>query len=297
MATIKEAEDHCTAQVHAHQQSHREGILNFEQKVLEKKAHTCLSILEACVAALRACTIEAHGVLLCPLQLLMGNILPDSLLTAGLQPAPLAREPPSTVPLHQHLNCHPPPQELNGGTTIWGGGYWTSCSCQRAYSSEVEREEAPHGAQRKPLRGFCQDTDLVQATRQMYFEVHCPAFDQEGSHDLSSLFWEMITSANLLGSKIYKVKEVWAGWKELRFVHHAMRGLPKGLPFFHLVSPSESPKVMGWLSSEILTLRGAHPFHPDTLHCHPGLLYCPLCGKEGQNEGTVIIICRQCTSD
>ena len=35
---------------------------------------------------------------------------------------------------------------------------------------------------------FCQDMDLVQVTRQMYFEAHCPIFDQEGSHNLSSLF-------------------------------------------------------------------------------------------------------------
>ena len=124
---------------------------------------------------------------------------------------------------------------------------------------------------------FCQDTDLVQATRQTYFEVHCPTFDQEGSH-LSSLFWEMITSANLLGSKIYEVQVVWAGMKDLRFAHHVIRDLPKGLQFFHLVSPLELPKVMG--------LEGIH--HPDTLHHHAGLLYCPWCRKEGQNEGTVV---------
>ena len=99
----------------------------------------------------------------------------------------------------------------------------------------------------------------------MYFEVHYPAFDWEGSHNLSSLFQEMITSANLLGSKIYEVQEVWAGWKELRVAHRVMRGLPKGLQFFHLVSPLELPKVMG--------LKGIH--HPDALHHHARLLFCP----------------------
>ena len=112
----------------------------------------------------------------------------------------------------------------------------------------------------------------------MYFEVHCPTFDQEGSHDLSSLFQEMITSANLLGSKIYKVQEVWAGWRELRFAHHVMRGLAKGLQFFCLVSPSESAKVMG--------LKEIH--HPDALCCHAGLSFCPWCRKGGQNEGAVV---------
>ena len=112
----------------------------------------------------------------------------------------------------------------------------------------------------------------------MYFEAHHPAFDQERSHDLSSLFWEMIISADLLGSEIYKVEEVWAGWQDLRFAQHALRGLPKGLQFFHLVSPSELPKVMG--------LKGIH--HPNALCHHAGLLCCPWCRKEWQNERTVI---------
>ena len=72
MATIKEAKDCCTACVHALQESHREGILNFECKAQEKEMHTHLSFLEACGAALRACPVEAHGVLLYPLQLLIG---------------------------------------------------------------------------------------------------------------------------------------------------------------------------------------------------------------------------------
>ena len=48
--------------------------------------------------------------------------------------------------------------------------------------------------------------------------------------------------------------------------------------FFHPVSPSESSKVMG--------LKGIH--HPDALHCFTGLTFCPWCGREGQNVGTMI---------
>ena len=88
----------------------------------------------------------------------------------------------------------------------------------------------------------------------------------------------MITSTQLLGSEIYKVKEVWARQKDLKSAHHAIRDLPKGLWFFHIVSPSESQKVMG--------LKGIH--HPNALHCCTGLLFCPWCSKEGQNGGTVI---------
>ena len=137
----------------------------------------------------------------------------------------------------------------------------------------MERGKAPHGAQNKLLGGFCQDTDLVQATRWTYFEVNHPAFNQERSHNLSSLFWEMITSTNLLGSEVYEVQEVWARWKSLRFTDCAMRGFPKGLQFFCLESLFELPKVMG--------LKGI--LHHDVLHHHAGLSYCPWYRNEGQN--------------
>ena len=120
VATIKEVEDHSTACVHALQQSHREDILNFECKVQEKEECTHLMFLEVCGAAFRACPIEAHRILLYPLQLLMGNIPPASLPTAILQPAPPEREPPLTVPLPWHLNCHPLPQGLNSRTAHLG---------------------------------------------------------------------------------------------------------------------------------------------------------------------------------
>ena len=105
----------------------------------------------------------------------------------------------------------------------------------------------------------------------------------------------MIETAGLLGSTIYEIQEALTGWKELQHAIYALRTLPKGLRFFHTVSPSESPKVMG--------LMGIH--HPNAL-CHfNGVTHCPWCGKEGQNEGTIInhlrtvhyklgLICEKC---
>ena len=98
MATIKDVEDHHTGKVHDLQESHREGILKFKCEALEKEEHTHLSFLEACGAALRVCPIEAHGVLIYPLHLHMGNMSLASILTATLQQAPPTREPPLTAP-------------------------------------------------------------------------------------------------------------------------------------------------------------------------------------------------------
>ena len=65
----------------------------------------------------------------------------------------------------------------------------------------------------------------------------------------------MIETAGLLGSTIYKIQEAGTGWDELQHANYVLRTLPKGLKFFQVVSPSESPKVMG--------LVGIH--HPDAL--------------------------------
>ena len=93
---------------------------------------------------------------------------------------------------------------------------------------------------------------------------------------LHVIWWTF--SASLLSSKIHKIKETWTGWSKLQYANYALRTLSKGLRFFHPVSPSESPNVMG--------LTGIH--HPDALHHFNGVIHCSWCGKEGQNEGTVI---------
>ena len=62
---------------------------------------------------------------------------------------------------------------------------------------------------------------------------------------------------HLLGSQIYEIQEFWKGQSELPYANDVLRALPKGLWFFHFVSPSELPKIMG--------LAGVH--NPDAL-CH-----------------------------
>ena len=88
----------------------------------------------------------------------------------------------------------------------------------------------------------------------------------------------MIESSGLLGSKIYEIQETWTGQHKLEYANYALKTLPKGLKFFHPVSPSESPKVMG--------LTNIH--HPDALHHFNGVTHCPWCRKEGQNEGMIV---------
>ena len=122
------------------------------------------------------------------------------------------------------------------------------------------------------------DTILVRETREEYSKRHSPKFTMENTHDLSHIFWYMAETAKLLGLAIYEIKEVWKGPNELQQASYTLRTLPKGLKLLRVVPPSESPKFMDQMDIHV----------PDTL-CHfNGMTHCPWCGKEDQNEGTII---------
>ena len=114
--------------------------------------------------------------------------------------------------------------------------------------------------------------------REEYFWSHCPNFNNENTCDFMEVFWHMIKTADLLGSAIYEITEAWSGQDELQQANCSLMTLQKGLKFFRAVSPSKSPKVIGFM--------GIH--NQDTL-CHFNrVTHCPWCKKVGQNEGTII---------
>ena len=60
--------------------------------------------------------------------------------------------------------------------------------------------------------------------------------------------------------------------------NYILLDLPKGLKFLRAVSAKESPKIMG--------LKGIHD--PEALQHFASYTFCPWCGKNGQNKGTII---------
>ena len=163
---------------------------------------------------------------------------------------------------------------------------WTVSPPQLEATPRVAPEGPPHSKRRdemplhKALAGgqqeaFARDSDLVWKAREEHYKTNHPHFNHKTSHDLTNIFQDMITSTGLLGFQIYEIQEFWEGQSELWYANNALRTLPKGLQFFHAVSPSESPTVMGLVSIH----------NPDAL-CHfSGMTFCLWSGKEGQNEG------------
>ena len=103
-------------------------------------------------------------------------------------------------------------------------------------------------------------------------------FNQDGNHDLSKVLKKLANKAGLLGTSIYEIQASWTGPEELKQANYTLRSLSKGLKFLRAVPTMESPKVMG--------LMGIHD--PDALWHFASFTYCPWCGKEGHNGGTVV---------
>ena len=125
---------------------------------------------------------------------------------------------------------------------------------------------------------FGQDSDLVKEARREFFSKHSYNFTMEGTCNLSEIFKQMATSAELLGTSILEIQASCTVPDELKQANCAQQSLPRGLKFLHVVPPLESPKVMGLMGI----------YNPDALHHFSGVSHCSWCGKEGQNEGTVV---------
>ena len=119
---------------------------------------------------------------------------------------------------------------------------------------------------------------MVGEARREYFSKHSFNFTSDDTCDLAGMFKHLATRAGLLGTSIYKTQSPWTGPEELKQANCVLLSLSKGLKFLQAVPPSESPKVMG--------LMGIHD--PDALCWFGSVTYCPWCGKEAQNEGTVV---------
>ena len=279
-AAIRDVETWGASQADSLHWRHAKTIQHLEEQVIQEEGKSQIDFLSACQAALQASPIELRGTLLASYHILMGQaptshpftLLQGASLIEQLS-APVAPSFPvpedSPRPKRQHPSPDPVDDTLLGGTM--------SKATLEGPSSSKQQEIPPWY---KVLTWSCSeafswDTSQVSETRKEYFKRHSPNFTMEGMHDLSEVFRWM---AELLGLAIYKIQEVWKGPDELQQANYALRSLPKGLKFLWAVPPLESPKVVG--------LVGIH--NPDALCCFSDMTHCPWCGKEGQNEGSVI---------
>ena len=226
---------------------------------------------------------------------------PPSSPSAPPARAPLAEEQPSVTTSPRPVpKWSPWPKRWHLLPEPWGSMSIdeTSPKATQEGPSSSKRWETPIWfASLKPSHSeaFSQDSNIVKEARSPFFSSHSCNWVHDGTNDLSKIFKELAESASLLGEAIYKMLLAWTGPEELKQANYALWLLPKGLRFLRVVPATESPKVMG--------LMGIHD--PDALLLYTGYTYCPWCGKEGQNEGTVVnhlrtthyrlgLVCNQC---
>ena len=168
---------------------------------------------------------------------------------------------------------------------------------QEVPSSSKREKAADWSSSLKPSHAdaFSWDSSPVKEARAHYFTTHPWDWAHSNTDNLSDIFRELAQDAVLLGESIYEIQLSWNGPDELKHANYVLQSLPKGLKFLRVVSTKESPKIMG--------LKEIHDF--DALWHFASYTYCPWCGKDGQNKGTIInhlrtvhyklgLVCDQC---
>ena len=78
---LREAESRGASKAHSIQQSHTKGIQCLEVEAIEEEGRDFLAFLTACSAALRMSPPKAHGIMVTPYHLLLGNAPMSTLLS------------------------------------------------------------------------------------------------------------------------------------------------------------------------------------------------------------------------
>ena len=102
-SAIGGAESLGASNVHSIQQSHAKDIHHLEVEANEEEGRDHLAFLTTCSAALRANPLEAHGIMVTPYHLLLGNAPISALLSIppGVSPSkqePALQTPPPSIP-------------------------------------------------------------------------------------------------------------------------------------------------------------------------------------------------------
>ena len=98
LSAIWEAESQGASNACSIQQSHAKDIQCLEAEAIEEEGRDCLAFLTACNTALRANPPEAHGLIVTPYHLLLGNAPTSALLSIPLGVSPSEPEPALHTP-------------------------------------------------------------------------------------------------------------------------------------------------------------------------------------------------------
>ena len=280
---LRDAETQRASQAELLQREHGKVMQDLEVQAIQEEGRNQANFLSACLATLYASPAELKGMLIASYHILLGQTPMSHPFALSRRTSPVEEQstptaPPTPVPKQSSRpkRWHPSPDPVES-TPL---GRTMSKTMSEGPPSSKWWEIPPWNKVLKPgcAEAFSQDSDLVKEVWKEFFSKHSYNFVTEGTCNLSEVFRQIATSTELLGTSIYEIQASWTGLDELRQANYALRSLPKGLKILHVVPPSESPKFIG--------LVGIHDL--EALHRFSSITHCPWCGKEGQNEGTVV---------
>ena len=281
-------------------QEHMEHMQELEVCTLKVENKSCQDFLLAHQAVLHQAPQSLKEDLHSSYSLLLGPSS-SSHRSIMLTPAPQVEGwPLSTISLKPEPKQSPPPKRQHSSMDAQG-----NMSMDEDFPAMLQ-EESLNSKKGKTaswltsmksnhVDAFSWDSDPVKEARACYFTTHSWDWTCSNTEDLSYIFKELTQEAGLLGESIFEIQWSWEGLEHLKQANYFFQSQPKGLKFLRVDSAKESPKVMG--------LEGIH--NSEALWHFAGYTYCPWCGKNGHNEGTVInhlrtahyklgLICNQC---
>ena len=261
---------------------HVKHMHKLEEWALREENKSCQDFLSACQAILCHALQPLKENLSTSSHVLLGQ-LPSSLWSVPYIRTPQAEEQPSAA-----TSPRPEPKQSHGqkgsilceihGKHVHGWNFLQDLT-GRTVKLQKKRDSwlvcLPKAQSCRCLQSWLWPREKSQIT----LLCHPPLWlIHDSTDDLSNIFRELAKGAGLLGKSIYEIQLSWNGLEELKHTNYSLQSLPKGLRFLRVVPTMESPKVMG--------LKGIHD--SDALQHFMGYTYCPWCGKEGQNEGTMV---------
>ena len=270
---ISDAEAWKTSQDVIFQEEHGKYMQSLEEQAFGEESRSHHEVLSSCQATLYHSPQLLRGALAASYHILLGQtppsppfILPPR--TPSKEEQPSTATPPMPMPKQSpRLKRQHPLPELMGNMPM---GRATLAVMLGGPPSPKKWETPPWFKLLKPgcAEAFLRDSSIVVEVRLHFFSKHSYNFNQDSNCDLSGIL--------KIGSEC-QLTRYWYLWNR-SIVDRAWRAEASKL---HPAVPTptlESPKVIG--------LVGIHD--PDALWHFAGFTYCPWCGKEGQNEGTVV---------
>ena len=241
---IRKAESSCANQACSIQLMHAKGMQCLEMEAIEEEGKDHLSFLATCGTALQACTTKPGGYWWSPPPV-HGEHASDH--SPEHLPQVFSTWHKSTL-LVSHSTIPMAHRPLPGSKWWYPSPDWDVSLPQSEGTAGGVSEELPNLKWRDEMplyeslmgsqwEAFAKDLDLVQKAREDYFKTNCPHFNHATLCDLMGIFWDMVTSASLLGSQIYEIQEVWRGQNELWYANDVLKTSPRGLQFFCPISP------------------------------------------------------------